>query len=125
MLNISLFNCLHQWLRILLWLLFHSPCNPFYGTNHAHIGFYVGGRNNQGLGLFERFLCLKDQASTTNFRLLNAHSFVSVGKYYLPEGNTPQKKLGDRAGFSTDLNDALSLQFGYSQFLFSDGLKII
>ncbi len=105
--------------------------NPFYGTNHAHNGymdyFHVGGRNNSGLGLFDRFLRFKYQASTANFWSLNAHSFASAGDYYLSDGSAVQKYLGTELDLSTGLiiNDALSLQFGYSQFLFSDGLKVI
>lgn len=105
--------------------------NPFYGTNHAHNGymdyFYAGGRNNSGLGLFDRFLRLKYQPSAINFWSLNAHSFESAGEYNLLNGTTAEKYLGTELDFSTGLiiNDALSLQVGYSQFFTSDGLKAI
>lgn len=105
--------------------------NPFYGTNHAHNGFmdyfFVGGRNNWGLGLVDRFLRLKYQASATKFLSLNVHSFASAGDFVQSNGTTLDKNLGTELDFSTGtiFNDALSLQLGYSQMFATDSFEII
>lgn len=104
--------------------------NPSYGTNHAHNGymdyFFVGGRDNIGFGLFDRFLRLKYQPASKNFWSLNLHSFASNGEFQ-PVPLDVGKNLGIEVDLTTGFifNEALSLQIGYSQFFASERLEII
>lgn len=104
---------------------------PFYGTNHAHNGymdyFFAGNGNNNGYGLFDRFIRLKYQANAKNFWSLNAHSFASTGEVVNFNGNPLSSDLGLELDLSTGyiFNDALSIQFGYSQLFASGTMKFI
>ncbi|AHM58450.1 hypothetical protein D770_00880 [Flammeovirgaceae bacterium 311] len=98
---------------------------PLYGTNHAHNGymdmFFVGGRHENSVGLQDLFLRLRYDVNTKLFTSLNGHRFSAFADVY-----NEQVKVDSGLGYEIDLslgyliNDAVSLQSGYSQLFASD-----
>lgn len=103
----------------------NNSFSPLYGTNHAHNGymdlFFVGGRFENGAGLQDLFLRMRYDVSPSLFVSLNGHSFSTQA-----EVNLDNRELSRNLGYETDLalgyilNEAVSLQSGYSQ-LFASG----
>ncbi|MCB9263225.1 MAG: hypothetical protein H6607_12695 [Flavobacteriales bacterium] len=101
----------------------NNAFSPFYGTNHMHNGymdlFYVGGRNENQLGLNDYFLRIKYQPSSKHFISLNSHYF-STNQKPLLNGVSPgyESALGEEFDltYGRIINKTVSLQIGYSQF---------
>ena len=98
---------------------------PLYGTNQAHNGymdlFFVGGRHEQISGLKDAFLRTRYDFNSRLFIGANTHSFSTYGTV-VNEGKELSKNLGMEVDFSLGylINDAVSVQSGYSQ-LFASG----
>jgi len=105
--------------------------SPLYGTNHMHNGymdlFYVGGAHENNVGLQDYFLKTRVDFNSKFFTQLDGHAFFSHANSYSPSGEQLDKYLGTEidltAGFI--LNDAISIQAGYSQFLHSETFETI
>lgn len=148
MLKIPLYNFLHQWMRILLWLIFFPPFfivgqNSFdlygqlmqcaemlhgYGQLIAEdqdTAFCIG--QSGGINAAYNYKGKKSHSSARDIRIWGSASHLKLRNNFLS---------GNEACFETSLinnwtiptfiiKDALSFQFGYPKVLFSDGLKII
>lgn len=99
--------------------------SPLYGTNHMHNGymdlFFVGGRFENAGGLQDIFVRTRFDFNQEFWASVNAHSFGT-------QASTAQnnQELSKNLGVEIDLtlgyliNDAVSLQSGYSQLFASD-----
>ena len=103
----------------------NNSFSPLYGTNHAHNGymdmFFVGGRFENRAGLQDVFLRVRYDFNPALFVSLNGHSFSTQAGVY-----QDSQELSRELGYETDLalgyilNEAVSLQAGYSQLFASD-----
>ena len=104
---------------------------PLYGTNHAHNGymdyFFVGGRHEGGVGLYDAFLRLKYDFSSKMFASLNGHYLTAFADIYDAANVKQNKYLGSEIDvtFGYILKEYLSIQVGYSQMLASESMKIL
>ncbi|MCH7409516.1 alginate export family protein [Belliella sp. DSM 111904] len=107
----------------------NNSYQPLYGTNHIFNGymdlFYVGGRHENTVGLEDyaiktRFTLNPKFFIQGDYHFFRAHSQV----FYLRETSPPllNRYLGSEIDFTFGwlINDALSIQSGYSQFFHSD-----
>ncbi len=104
--------------------------SPLYGTNHMHNGymdmFYIGGRHENSVGLIDYFLRARYDFSQKLWTSLNAHSFNAFSDVY-----QDNQRISGNLGLELDLtlgyiiNDAVSLQSGYSQFIASESFEIL
>lgn len=100
--------------------------SPQYGTNHLHNGymdlFYVGGVHENSVGLKDFYLRTRFDFSPKCFTQLDGHYFISHAAVYRPSGEKRSNDLGTEIDLSLGyiINNALSLQGGYSQAFFSD-----
>ncbi|WP_224999048.1 alginate export family protein [Cesiribacter sp. SM1] len=103
---------------------------PLYGTNHAHNGymdqFFVGGRHDNTVGLQDLFLRVRYDVNNKLFTSLNGHSFSAFADVYNEQVKS-DSGLGYELDFSLGylINDAVSLQSGYSQLFASDTFKML
>lgn len=105
--------------------------SPLYGTNHMHNGymdyFYVGGRGENGMGLYDSYLRIKYSINSKSFFSVNAHWFNSQADVY----NAGNEKLDAYLGTEIDFTfgyvffKAFSIQAGYSQMFENNTLKNI
>ncbi|MCH7400814.1 hypothetical protein ACFOUP_12605 [Belliella kenyensis] len=107
----------------------NTSYQPLYGTNHIFNGymdlFYVGGRHENTVGLEDyaiktRFTLNPKFFIQGDYHFFRAHSLV----FDLRETSPPllNRNLGSEIDFTFGwlINDALSIQSGYSQFFYSD-----
>ncbi len=103
---------------------------PLYGTNHAHNGymdlFFVGGRHENTVGLQDLFLRVRYDVNSKLFASLNGHFFSAFADVYKEQVKT-DSGLGYELDFSMGylINDAVSVQSGYSQLFASDTFKML
>jgi hypothetical protein len=103
---------------------------PLYGTNHAHNGymdlFYVGGRHENSVGLYDAFIRLKYDVNSKVFLSLNGHYFNSFADVY-SAGKKLDKYLGTELDFTIGYVPfkAFSIQAGYSQLFASTSLETL
>lgn len=101
----------------------NNSYTPLYGTNHAHNGymdmFFVGGQNENQTGLQDLFFKTRYVFSKSLFMQLDIHHFSTAADLYDSKDVKLDKSLGSEIDFSISYNvsGAVSLQFGYSQFL--------
>lgn len=112
----------------------NNSYSPLFGTNHRHNGymdyFYVGGRHENSVGLHDFYVRLKYDFSTRGFISLNQHFFRAAAAIY-DKNSTPGnvQTLSGNLGYEIDLaggfviNDAFSLQAGYSMMYAMESLK--
>jgi hypothetical protein len=101
---------------------------PLFGTNHLHNGymdyFYVGGRHENSAGLQDFFIRARHDVNTNFFLSLNGHYFRTEAQVY-----ANSVKMSRHLGYEVDLslgyllNEAVSVQGGYSQMFSADGLR--
>lgn len=143
-----LYNFLHQWMSILVWLLFFFPFlivaqNSFdlsgqliqraemrngYGRLFAEdqdTSFCIGERRRTNAAY--NYEGIKLYVSAQDIRIWDCASNLKLSETpYLVTKLISKQGLSITGGFTNlIINDAPSFQFGYSQFLFSCGLKII
>lgn len=109
--------------------------SPLYGTNHIFNGymdyFFVGGMWENNVGLQDYFLKSRLDYSPKLFTQIDAHLFYSFGELSreLSPGNF--SRIDPQLGSEIDLtfgyiiNEAVSIQAGYSQFFASSSLEIL
>ncbi|MBW3468508.1 alginate export family protein [Arthrospiribacter ruber] len=109
----------------------NNAYNPLYGTNHIFNGymdlFYVGGAHENTVGLQDYFIKSRYAFNKNFFLQADYHLFYSgVDIFYL--GNDFPSTLPEGRYFGSELdltlgwivNDAFSVQGGYSQFFATD-----
>jgi hypothetical protein len=102
--------------------------SPLFGTNHMHNGymdyFYVGGRHENSAGLQDFFLRARHDLNTKLFFSLNGHYFRTDAQVF-----DNLEKVSRNLGYEVDLtlgyilNEAVSIQGGYSQMFAAEGIK--
>jgi hypothetical protein len=96
--------------------------SPMYGTNHLHNGymdlFYVGGAHENNVGLQDYYLRTRYDFSLKFFTQLDGHYFASYAPVHRAGGAKMDAYLGTELDLSLGylVNEAVSLQGGYSQF---------
>ncbi len=104
--------------------------SPLYGTNHAHNGymdyFYVGGRHDHSVGLKDIYIRARYDVNPALFLSLNGHSFSTYGDVYQGREEL-DKNLGVELDFTLGylINDAVSVQGGYSQMFASETMEAL
>jgi hypothetical protein len=99
--------------------------SPFYGTNHLHNGymdlFYVGGAHENSVGLQDYFGRTRFDFNPKFFAQLDGHYFASFANVYRPTGGKMDDYLGTELDLSLGylINEAISMQGGYSHFFYS------
>ncbi len=112
----------------------NNSFSPLYGTNHALNGymdyFYVGGVHENSTGLNNYYAKLRYAPSNRWFMQGDLHVFASNRSYpSFTDRGGEMVELDKYFGTEIDLsvgviiNDAISLQSGYSHFLASDTFK--
>lgn len=103
-----------------------------YGTNHLYNGymdwFYVGNTWEYSAGLKDLFLRTRYEWGPKFWTQADFHLFSSYGQLVDTSAEaTPDKNLGTELDltFGLIINDAVSLQGGYSQFFMSDTFESI
>jgi hypothetical protein len=100
--------------------------SPLYGTNHLHNGymdlFYVGGAHENNVGLKDYYLRTRFDFNPKFFTQLDGHAFASYANVYNTTGEKMDKYLGTELDLSLGylVNDAISLQGGYSQLFYTN-----
>lgn len=100
--------------------------SPQYGTNHLHNGymdlFYVGGAHENSVGLKDYFIRTRLDFNPKFFTQLDGHYFAAYADVYGAGGAAMDKYLGTELDLSLGylINDAISLQGGYSQAFYSN-----
>ncbi|MDO9551082.1 alginate export family protein [Rhodonellum sp.] len=107
--------------------------SPLYGTNHLFNGymdlFYVGGTHETNVGLQDYFLRSRYDFGPRFFLQTDGHLFYSQADVY--RANGAGEKMDKFFGTELDLslgfilNDAISIQGGYSQFFHTDTFEMI
>ncbi|MFN4762904.1 hypothetical protein ACKGJN_07270 [Gillisia sp. Q332] len=145
--KIPLYNFLRKLMRLLIWLLFFSPLfivaqNSFdlngqlmqqderngYGKLIAedhHAAFCIGQSGH--INAAYNYKGMKFHFSARDIRILGSASQLKFRNNFL-SGNEvyfESSLINKWTVPAFSINDALSFQCGYSQVLFSDGLKII
>ncbi|MDQ3142071.1 MAG: alginate export family protein [Bacteroidota bacterium] len=106
----------------------HAAFTPLYGTGHIHNGymdyFYNGGRHENSTGLQDYYLKTRYDFSDRWFVSGNFHRFSSYADIVL-NSLTLNKYFGTEMDFSAvfKLNQAISFQGGYSQFISSKNFQ--
>lgn len=104
---------------------------PMYGTNHAHNGYmdmyYVGGRHENSVGLYDIFWRMKYTINKKAFVALNTHAFLAYAKAFDKTNQEMKKSLGQELDFSAGyiFNKSLSLQGGYSHYFTTGTLELL
>jgi hypothetical protein len=110
--------------------------SPLYGTNHLFNGymdlFYVGGTHENTVGLQDYFVKSRYAFNKNFFLQADYHLFYSdVELFFLRNDFSPPPPEGRYFGSELDLslgwivNDAFSIQGGYSQFFATDVFQAI
>lgn len=104
--------------------------SPLYGTNHMHNGymdlFYVGGAQENSVGLIDTYLKFKYDISSKGFVAVNGNIFSSYGKVYaagVEKGNYLGTELDITGGYV--ISSAVSVQAGYSQMFGTSSLQAL
>lgn len=107
----------------------NSSFSPLYGTNHLFNGymdlFYVGGAHETSVGVQDYYVKGRYAFSKKLFAQADFHSFYSQSTVF-SEPNANPAAMDPFFGTEIDLsvgyviNEAFSLQGGYSQFFFTD-----
>lgn len=108
----------------------NSSFSPMYGTNHMHNGymdlFYVGGRQENSVGLEDFYLYTKFEFNPSFFVSLNGHYFMTYADYYSgTEKQDPALGTEADATIGYILNESVSFQGGYSQLFATKTLERI
>lgn len=104
--------------------------SPLYGTNHAHNGymdmFFVGGRFENSVGLYDAFLRIKYDVTSNIFLSLNTHYFNAYAKVYNNTENL-NPYLGTELDFTFGYKiiESVSIQAGYSHLLQSNTMNVL
>lgn len=105
--------------------------SPLYGTNHMHNGymdlFYVGGAHENNVGLEDFFVKGTMDFNAKLFAQIDGHLFYTHKDVLNMSISGPGKYLGTELDFTIGylVNDAVSLQGGYSQLFKSDTFEAI
>lgn len=109
----------------------NNSFSPLYGTNHIHNGymdyFYVGGRHENSVGLYDMFIRLKYDFSNKVFVSTNAHYFNSYAGVY----NATNIKMSNYLGTELDITawfllmENAGLQVGYSHMFATSSLETL
>jgi len=113
----------------------NSSFSPLYGTNHLHNGymdlFYVNNAQEYSTGLLDYYAKVRYAPSKKWFMQSDVHVFSSQRSHYRSTPGAGLSALDRYYGTEIDLsigvivNEAVSLQSGYSHFLASDTFKRI
>lgn len=113
----------------------NNSYNPLYGTNHLFNGFmdlfYVGGAHENNVGLVDYFLRSRYAFSKKFFLQGDLHAFFAQNNIFRLEQTESQEQLDAYLGTELDfslgyiVNDAFSIQSGYSQFFNTDSFAYI
>jgi hypothetical protein len=100
--------------------------NPLYGTNHLFNGymdlFYVGGMHDNNVGLQDLYFKGRYSFNKKLFLQSDFHGFWAHNRVVKISGENMGEELAPYMGTEIDLslgyilNDAVSIQSGYSQF---------
>lgn len=111
----------------------NTSFSPQYGTNHAHNGymdlFFVNNAQEFSTGLLDLYGKVRYAPSKKWFMQGDAHVFSSQRSHYRSTPGAGLSALDKYYGTEIDLslgvivNEAVSFQAGYSQFLASDTFK--
>jgi hypothetical protein len=109
--------------------------SPLYGTNHIFNGymdyFFVGGMWENSVGLQDYFIKSRIDFSPKLFTQLDAHWLYSYGKILSESTPDTFTRLDPLLGVELDftlgyiINEAVSLQAGYSQLFASSSLSAL
>jgi hypothetical protein len=100
--------------------------SPQYGTNHMHNGymdlFYVGGAHENNVGLKDIFVKGRLDFNSKLFTQLDGHYFSAYADVYAQGGAKMDRYLGTELDLTVGylVNEAISLQGGYSQVFHTD-----
>lgn len=113
----------------------NNSYNPLYGTNHLFNGFmdlfYVGGAHENNVGLVDYFLRSRYAFSKKFFLQGDLHAFFAQNNIFRLEQTESQEQLDAYLGTELDfslgyiVNDAFSIQSGFSQFFNTDSFAYI
>ena len=113
----------------------NNSYNPLYGTNHLFNGFmdlfYVGGAHENNVGLEDYFIRSRYAFNKKFFLQGDLHGFFAQNKIFRLEQTGSKEQLDAYLGTELDfslgyiVNDAFSIQSGYSQFLNTDSFAYI
>lgn len=113
----------------------NNSYNPLYGTNHLFNGymdlFFVGGTHENNVGLEDYFVRSRYAFSKKFFLQGDIHAFFAQNKIFrLEEPGSPNQLdayFGTQLDFSLGyiVNDAFSIQSGYSQFFNTDSFAYV
>jgi hypothetical protein len=113
----------------------NNSYNPLYGTNHLFNGFmdlfYVGGAHENNVGLVDYFIRSRYAFSKNIFLQSDLHAFFAQNNIFRLEQMESQEQLDAYLGTELDfslgyiVNDAFSIQSGYSQFFNTDSFAYI
>jgi hypothetical protein len=113
----------------------NNSYNPLYGTNHIHNGymdlFFVGGTHENSVGLEDYFLRSRYAFSKNFFLQGDFHAFFAQNSIFEFDHTGSQDPLDAYLGTELDftlgyiVNDAFSIQSGYSQFFNTDSFAHI
>jgi hypothetical protein len=113
----------------------NNSYNPLYGTNHIHNGymdlFFVGGAHENNVGLEDYFLRSRYAFSKKLFLQGDYHALFAQNSIFRLEEPGSQERLDAYFGTQLDftlgyiVNDALSIQSGYSHFFHTDSFAYV
>lgn len=113
----------------------NNSFNPMYGTNHRFNGymdyFYVGGRHANSVGLQDAYVRIRYDFNPKLFASVNAHYFMAAADVRDKTVVTEIYRMDDALGTEIDftlgylINDAVSLQAGYSQMFATETMKAL
>ena len=113
----------------------NNSYNPLYGTNHLFNGymdlFFVGGAHENNVGLEDYFFRSRYAFSKKFFLQGDIHAFFAQNKIFRLEEPGSQDQLDAYFGTQLDfslgyiVNNAFSIQSGYSQFFHTDSFAFI
>jgi hypothetical protein len=113
----------------------NNSYNPLYGTNHLFNGymdlFFVGGTHEDNVGLEDYFIRSRYAFSKKFFLQGDIHAFFAQNKIFRLEEPGNQTQMDPYFGTQLDftlgyiVNDAFSIQSGYSQFFNEDSFAYV